>query len=175
MTPGQVYREGANKGVIVGVYLSVIFLCAVLSDYVPLLSLVAILLMLGVPFFIYRIMNFIYKKYQRVADFSSLWMLGISLFLGGSLICSLVTYATLAYVLPDYIYNQAEKALELYQQMPQIKDSELTKYIKTAIENGLLPTPIEFAIEMLCLTSFAGSMLSLLLAAIIRAFNNKQN
>ena len=49
MTPGQVYREGANKGVIVGVYLSVIFLCAVLSDYVPLLSLVAILLMLGVP------------------------------------------------------------------------------------------------------------------------------
>lgn len=80
MTPGQVYREGANKGVIVGVYLSVIFLCAVLSDYVPLLSLVAILLMLGVPFFIYRIMNFIYKKYQRVADFSSLWMLGIALF-----------------------------------------------------------------------------------------------
>lgn len=175
MTPGQVYREGANKGVIVGVYLSVIFLCAVLSDYVPLLSLLAILLMLGVPFFIYRIMNFIYKKYQRVADFSSLWMLGISLFLGGSLICSLVTYATLEYALPDYIYNQAEKALELYQQMPQIKDSELTKYIKTAIENGLLPTPIEFAIEMLWLTSFSGSMLSLLLAAIIRAFNNKQN
>ena len=168
MTPGQVYREGANKGVIVGVYLSVIFLCAVLSDYVPLLSLVAILLMLGVPFFIY-------KKYQRVADFSSLWMLGIALFLGGSLICSLVTYATLEYALPDYIYNQAEKALELYQQMPQIKDSELTKYIKTAIENGLLPTPIEFAIEMLWLTSFSGSMLSLLLAAIIRAFNNKQN
>ena len=157
MTPGQVYREGANKGVIVGVYLSVIFL------------------MLGVPFFIYRIMNFIYKKYQRVADFSSLWMLGIALFLGGSLICSLVTYATLEYALPDYIYNQAEKALELYQQMPQIKDSELTKYIKTAIENGLLPTPIEFAIEMLWLTSFSGSMLSLLLAAIIRAFNNKQN
>ena len=125
MTPGQVYREGANKGVIVGVYLSVIFLCAVLSDYVPLLSLVAILLMLGVPFFIYRIMNFIYKKYQRVADFSSLWMLGISLFLGGSLICSLVTYATLEYVLPDYIYNQAEKALELLlAESPEVEKRE---------------------------------------------------
>ena len=174
MTPGQVYREGANKGVIVGINLSVLFFCAVLSDYVPLLSIVALLLFVGIPFFVYGIMNYIYKKYQRVADFSSLWMLGIALFLGGALICSLVTYVTLEYAMPDYIHRQAEKALELYQQTPQLNSTGLTTYIESAIKNDLLPTSIEFAVEMLWLTSFFGSMLSLFLAIILRLTGNKQ-
>lgn len=168
MTSAQIYKEGGNKGIWMGVYLSALFLCAVLSDRIPLLSVVAFVLLVGIPFFSYRIIARIYKKNERKMDFTSLWLLGIMLFLCGSLICALVSYIYLQYVQPDFIYEQASKTLELYREIPQLRDSDVASLLEASIEDGLLPDAIQFAMEMLWMTVFSGSVLAFFLVLAIR-------
>ncbi len=168
MTPGQVYREGAQKGVGMGLYLSALFLAMVWSEHSALLSVVGVVMALLVPFFAYRLMANVHKKYLRTTDFASLWMLGIAVFMGGALICALVSFVYLQYADPGFMYRQLETALKTYSEMPGFKDSEVVGLMRKAYEGNLLPSPIEFSIEMLWLTTFSGSMLSILLAVIIR-------
>ena len=174
MTAGVVYREGAHKGLLMGLYLSILFFTMVFSDRLPLLAVISFAQLVGVPFFTYKLMNATNKKYHRTGDFPSLWMLGIAIFIGGSLICGLVTYSYLQYVEPDYFYRMMQNAIDTYTSIPEFKNSELVDLLNKAIEKEMLPTPIQFSIEMLWNTTFFGSLLSMILAAIIKRRNGKQ-
>lgn len=174
MTPGQVYREGAYKGVATGIYLTAIFLFTVWSEKSALLSLAGLVMIFGMPFFTYRQMVKIHKKYFCTSDFSSLWMLGISMFIGGSLICALCTYIYLQYVDPGFIYRQAVNAMELYKEIDPRNETGIAETIKTLIDNNMLPSAIEIAVEMLWITTFFGSLLSMLLSVIVRRRHPKQ-
>lgn len=167
MQPADVYREGANRGISTGIYFTLLFLTTIWSDQMPALSMVTVALAIGVPFFIYRHMALVYIKYGRTARFSDLWMLGIMLFLCGGLICAIAGYAYLHYIVPGYLYEQTMKAIDIYSKLPT-KDPQMLKALQTAANQGLLPSDIEFVVEMLWFEIFSGSLLSLLLAYIIR-------
>ncbi len=175
MTPGQVYREGAYKGVIMGIYLTLLALLTMWSEHSALLSAASLAMLCYIPFFAYRIMCKTHKKYFCTSDFASLWMLGIAIFIGGSMICALCTYAYLQYIDTDFIYRQATNAVELYKELDPENTSGLTDIIQGIIDNNLLPSPIEVAVEMLWMTTFFGSLLSMLLSAIIRKRHPKQS
>ena len=174
MTPGQVYREGAYKGVPMGIYLTLIFLFTVLSEQFSLLSLTGLAMLCYTPFFTYRLIVKIHKKYFCTSDFASLWMLGISIFIGGSMICALCSYAYLQYIDPNFIYRQAVNAAELYKELDPDNTSGIAEVIDSLIDNNMLPTSIEVAVEMLWTTTFFGSLLSMLLSAIVRKRHPKQ-
>lgn len=174
MTPGQVYREGAYKGVPMGIYLTLIFLFTVLSEQFSLLSLAGLAMLCYTPFFTYRLIVKIQKKYFCTSDFASLWMLGISIFIGGSMICALCSYAYLQYIDPNFTYRQAVNAAELYKELDPDNTSGIAEVIDSLIDNNMLPTPIEVAVEMLWTTTFFGSLLSMLLSAIVRKRHPKQ-
>lgn len=164
-----IYKEGANKGVYFGFYLIALFLCMVMSEKENLMSLPALLLLIGIPVFIYKVVSKVHRKYFRAGDFASLWMLGITVFIGGSLICAICTYAYLQYADPEFIERQAENALAIYKDADGFKDSDFIKVLQTAIDNDMLPSPIEVAVELLWMTTFFGSLLSMLIAAIVKA------
>ena len=174
MTSGQVYREGAYKGVPMGIYLTLIFLFTVLSEQFSLLSLAGLAMLCYTPFFTYRLIVKIHKKYFCTSDFASLWMLGISIFIGGSMICALCSYAYLQYIDPNFIYRQAVNAAELYKKFDPDNTSGIAEVIDSLIDNNMLPTSIEVAVEMLWTTTFFGSLLSMLLSAIVRKRHPKQ-
>lgn len=174
MTPGQVYREGAYKGVPMGIYLTLIFLFTVWSEKSSLLSLAGLAMLCYTPFFAYRLIAKTHKKYFCTSDFASLWMLGISIFIGGSMICALCSYAYLQYIDPDFIYRQTVNAVELYRELDPDNTSGIAEVIDSLIDNNMLPTSIEVAVEMLWTTTFFGSLLSMLLSAIVRKRHPKQ-
>lgn len=175
MTPGQVYREGAYKGIYTGIYLCLIFLSGVLSAYFPLLSGVSLALIVGIPFFVYKIMAYVHRKYFCLADFSALWMLGISLFLSGSLICAVISYVYLQYLDPDYIATQVQAVQKAYSKSNTLKDSTISEYLDIMVKNRFYPSAIDVSIEMLWITTFFGSILSMVLALLVRGRYAKQN
>lgn len=164
----SIYRRAADNGLIFGVYLSVLFVMFVLSGKSFLTSLAGLVLLLGIPGVI-----FVFLRRCFIAEFgkttiSGLWMLGILIFIYASLICGVVTYVYLQYFDPSFIYNQAQAALDIYRSVEEIKGTDLVIGMQRAIEEKLLPTPIQFVFQMIWVTTFFGSLLSLLTALIVR-------
>ena len=57
-----------------------------------------------------------------------------------------------------------QAAVNLYSQTPELRDSSMVQTMRMAMQEGLLPTPIEYVVQMFWMTSFVGSLLSALLA-----------
>ncbi|MDD2961421.1 MAG: DUF4199 domain-containing protein [Muribaculaceae bacterium] len=170
----SIYRRGADDGLIFGIYLSAIFLCSVIGVGVPILSILSLLLIIALPLLLFKFLRRSFVASNGLSTFSEVWMLGILIFLFGSLICGVVTYVYLQFIEPTFIYDQVNAALDIYKSMPQMKDAEFVKIIQQAIDQHLLPSAIQIVIQMIWFTIFSGSLLSLLLSAIVRAIRIKE-
>lgn len=174
MNPNQVYREGAYQGIIMGAFLTVTSILSLLSYRSSTLSILATIFIVGVPFLQFRLMAGVYDKYRREVSFSSLWMLGIAIFIGGSLICALVTYGYLEFVNPDYFYTLGNEMLATLEQTPELRGSELHEMIRFYVDENLFPSAIGYCVEMVLLTVFSGSILSMILAPVVKLVKRQQ-
>ena len=163
ITTEQVYKNGAYKGLVMGLYLSVVSIFSMLSDSVPLLSMVALPMLVCLPLLQYRLLYIEWRKADYSATFSSLWMLGITIFIGGSLVCALLTLFD-----PDFFMRSTQAMVDTLQADPQLRSSDLCRMLKASIEAGLVPSPIEFCVQMIMFTVFSGSILSLVLTPIVK-------
>lgn len=163
----SVYRYGAEYGVGFGIYLSLMALAIMYGFDYPLLLLAAIVMIAATPAIIYPML----RRYKTImhgfAPFASLWLLGIMIFLFGSLICSAVTYLWMQYVMPTFIYDQVMAAIELYKTLPGNEAAEVVKVMESVVQHHALPSPIEVVVQMIMLTTFLGSLVSMALALII--------
>ena len=163
----SVYRYGAEYGVGFGIYLSLMALAIMHGFDTPFLLLIAVAMIAATPAIIYPML----RRYRTImhgfAPFASLWLLGIMIFLFGSLICGTVTYIWLQYVVPTFIYDQVMTAIELYKTLPGDQAAEVVKIMEAVVEQHALPSPIEVVVQMIMLTTFLGSLLSMLLALLI--------
>lgn len=164
----SVFQCGAENGVFFGLYLSAIFLAFVYGNASFLLSTVGLFLMLAIPVVLFRYIRRYYVANYETATFSHLWALGTMTFLCGALICAVVTYVWLEMIIPDFIYEQAQATLAAYEQVPELKDHELTKVLRQAVDDKALPTPIEFVVQMLWFSFSAGVILSIVLAPLAK-------
>lgn len=169
----SIYRRAADNGLVFGIILSVLFLLFVFSGSMPLLSFLALAMFVAVPGLIFYFLRRCFTEEKGLTTFSGLWSLGILIFLFGSLICSVVTYIYLQYIEPTFIYDQARMALTLYQSIESMKGSELVTVMEQAITQNMLPTPIQFVFQMIWMTTFSGSILSMIISVIVRAIKLK--
>lgn len=166
MTLLQIYKNGAHKGVSMGIYLTVTSILLLTSHHGSLIAMFALLFVFGVPFVQYRLMLDVYRKNGCQESFSGMWMLGITIFIGASLICAAVTYGYLTVFDPGYFYDRGQEALELFSRQPEF--ATLRKQMKIALDEGLYPTPIGYCMEMIMITVFFGSLLSIVLSPLVR-------
>ena len=164
----SVFQYSAENGISFGLYLSVIFFTIIYGGNSSLLSFIGLILIFAIPVVLFRYMGKYHIAHIDKSNFSSLWTLGTLTFLCGALICSIVSYIWLEYVIPGFIYEQAESTLAVYEQIPEFKDNELTKALRIAIENNDLPSPIQLVIQMLWFSFSAGVIVSLLLAPLAK-------
>ena len=159
----------ARRGVSLGVCLSMVFLMIVNSASSPLLALVALFFIIFViPFLMLLKLRMVYTGTGQILSFTQMWSSGVMIFAFGSLICALVSCIWLQYIDPGFIYNQAREAVAAYEQVPELRNSELVTVLKAAIKDGNLPTAIEFTFNMMWVTIMSGALLSLPLAALAR-------
>ena len=172
LTTKDIYREGAHLGVRMGVFLSVASLLSFMSDYNSLLSIIAFPMLISVPALHYFLLRSVYRRYGG-SQFSSMWMLGIVIFVGGSMICSLATYCYLRFFDPDFFYRTATALMEVAKGRPDTAD--LYNMLKVSVEGGLLPSIVDYCMQMMLLTIFVGSLLTIFLIPIVRFTQRRNN
>lgn len=169
-----VYRRGADDGFYFGLYLVALFFASAFSLTMPFAGLLSTVMMLAVPFVIYHFLRRAYIECEGKSQFSELWLHGIVIFFCGGLIAGVVAVVYMRWIAPDFIINQANIAIGIWEEANMPQADELAKTMKLAIEQKMIPTPIQLVIEMLWLQVFTGSLLSMLLSAIIRSIKIKR-
>lgn len=162
----SIYRRGAENGMVMGAFLSVLFLAMANSLEVAWLGLLSMLMMLGVPFLTYGLLRRSYCSDMGLSKFSELWMEGIIIFAGGSVIMAVVALAYMRWVDPSFITTQVTTVASFYRDAGETAIADM---VDNAVAQHALPTPAEVAVEFVWLGIFSGSMLSMLMTLLVRA------
>lgn len=163
------YRRGADDGFFFGIYLSAMFFASVYSLDAPLLGVISFLMVLAVPFIIYRFLRRTYVEEYGTTLLSALWMQGIMIFLCGALICGAVSLIYLKWINPSFIVDQMRTVIDIYSGSGWESGEEMADMMQRIIDNNLVPTSISIVMEMIWLSVFSGSLLSLLMSLLVRA------
>jgi hypothetical protein len=107
--------------------------------------------------------------------FSALWMHGISIFFFGSILLAAAVYVFLRFMNPTFIVDNLRVAIDVYRSLGVPEANEIADSLQMMIDKHMLPTAISLAISSIWSVVFSGSMLSLLLALLVRAFNKNSN
>ena len=75
----------------------------------------------------------------------------------------------------QYMYEVGRKAIEAYNQIPEMRDSELLHVVRRMVDERLMPPPIEMVINTFWLVSFLGSITSAVTALAARHRITKRN
>ena len=118
----SIYQRAGEWGVPFGLYLSCAAVASIFADRFPPLSYVFLIMLVCTPLVVYRFQRHKFIEDGGFAEHSSLWMLGIMLFMLGSVISSLVVYLVLQYLRPGFLYEQAQAVIEVYSKLPQASD-----------------------------------------------------
>ena len=95
-------------------------------------------------------------------------MLGIMLFILGSVVASFIVYLVLQYGRPNFMYEQAEAVIKVYSEMPQMRDSDMLRVLQRMVDERLMPTPIETVFNAFWFITSSGSLVSAVTAAIAK-------
>ena len=167
-------KAAATWGVPFGIYLSCMSVAWIYTDRMPMLSIVATTMLLLIPFIIYRLMRRFHENEFGFTTFSSLWMLGILLFIYASLITALVTYCVFNFLRPDFFYEQAQAMVDMYRSNTDVQTQETVAIMQRIIDGNLMPRVIEMVFFAFWTVSFLGSLLSACIAWIVRLTPHKQ-
>jgi len=164
----SVYKYAAEAGLPVGIYLTAMSACLLLSLRIESLPVLMLLLALGFPFLLayyMRRMSLLEPAYSKI---SALWLCGIYSVIFGTLICSLLSGIYLTVIDPGFIHAYVENALMEIESSPVAGEyAATTEMMRRAIDGRMLPGGMQFVASMGWLTCFVGSMLSLVLAVVI--------
>lgn len=160
---------GARRGMVLGAWLSGMFVMSMLGESVPLASLLFFAMALCVPVMVYKWLRHTYKVDGGFTTLSGLWMQGITMFGGGSLICTTVAIGYFRWINPDFVWQTVTKMIEIYSASAMSGASTVADTLQSMLDAGVLPSASDIALEMFWLTMFAGSILSLVCSLIVRS------
>ena len=162
----SIYQRAGEWGVPFGLYLSCTAVCSIFADWFMPLQFLFLVLLLGTPLVTYYFQRRKFIEDDGFVEYAGLWMLGIMLFILGTVLCSFIVFLVLQYVRPNFVYEQAQAAIDVYSKLPQMKDSELLSVLQHAIDEKVLPTPIEMVMSTFWFVTFFGSLVSAITAWI---------
>lgn len=165
----NIYTSGANDGLKMGIYLSAMFVLQCIGASNLTLMAFGTIMMLCIPVVAYILLRKGYRDSGGRSTFSAVWLHGILIFLCGSLIMAMVIYIYLRYIDPAFLRNTLSGLIEAYGSIEDEGARQLTDILTTIQDQNLLPSPIQYAFTMIWTCGFFGSILSMILALIVRA------
>lgn len=171
----SVYKYAAEAGLPVGLYLTVMSACLLLSLHAPSLPVLIIPLAALFPFFLAYFMKRMSQREPQYMKFSALWLCGIYAVIFGTLICALFSGLYLTFVEPGFIGRYVENALDTMASSPQAPEYAATMdMMRKALDSRMLPSGMEFVSSMSWLTCFAGSIMSLMISLILTGMSRRK-
>ena len=173
MKQKSIYKYAAEAGVPVGVYLTLMAACFFFSMELPILSLLIFPLALGFPFYLGYFVRKIGKLQPSYMKFSSLWLGGIYTVIFGTLICMFFSSIYVVFFNQGFVNSYCVNIIETLESSPVASEYEASvEMLKRMIDLRLLPSAMDFVISLGWFTCFSGSILSLIIAAIISRNSN---
>lgn len=160
------YRQGADDGLWMGLYLSALFFASAFAVGRTLVGALATGMIIAVPVILFLLLRRTWRRDEGLSLFSGLWMQGIITFLCGGLISGVVAFAYLRWVNPSWLADQVRAMISLYSSIEG--GAVIADTLSTMLDRHLLPSPIQMVIQMLWLEIFSGSILSLIVTALVR-------
>lgn len=163
----------ADYGPALGLTFCAVLFAAIYALRYPAVSLLALAAIIAVPAITWVMMRRTWKKSMRTMQFASLWSQGIVAFACGGMFLAVATYIYFKWIEPDLLISALESQARRWADMATPESTANARALRLMIDGGAIPHPSEIAFQLLCLTIFSGSMLSMLLAFIIRLDRNK--
>lgn len=174
-TISAMYKRSAEHGVVLGVYMTAIFLAMTAGVTNHAFSLLVLVLMAGAPLVVYRWLRQVYCREEGQTDFSALWMEGIATFFFGGVLSSFFAFVYMQAIDPAFIENMMRLSIDTYRQNPWEGGDVIADGLQTAIDNHMVPSAISLVADGMWLIVFSGSMLSMILALLVRIRPVKNN
>ena len=149
-----------------GLYMTCGGIAYIYADHFAPLSVLFLTLSLFTPFVTYYFQRRKFIEDDGFTEYAGLWMLGIMLYILGTILASLFIYLVLEHLRPNFIYEQAQAVLKIYGDMPEMRDSEFLLVLKRMVNEKLLPSPIEMVFNVFWFVTFIGSVTSAITALI---------
>lgn len=162
-------RRGADDGLWFGMYLTAMFFASIFAPALPILSVVSLLLVVCVPFVVFRSMARYRIHLADEASFATLWIYGVVLFFFGVILAGFVLTAYMTWVNPDYISSQLQALAALSGHDLGATIDQAASLASSMLEAGFVPRPIDLVTELIMLAIVTGSGLSIVLSLIIMA------
>lgn len=168
MQKKSIYKYASEAGLPVGLYLTLMSACLLLSVKIPALPMLILPLGLGFPFLLWAMMKKIVREEPSYNKFSSLWLGGIYTVIFGCLICMFLSAMYIVFFEPNFVNLYVGNALMAVESSPMAAEYESSiRLMKEAMDAHILPSGLEFLTTMAWFTCFCGSVLSLVLAALL--------
>lgn len=171
--PKSTFKRGAEDGAWFGLFLSLLFFFSANALSIPLLGHIATLMALCVPVLTFFFLRKGYIQNGFYSTFSEIWTHGIIIFTCGSLIMALTIVIYTNWINPYFIIEQCNIAINAYRSMGDT-GTEIAKTLEEVIKQKMLPSPISIATNIISFSVFSGSILSMILASIIKAIYKKR-
>lgn len=164
----SLYRRAANDGVPMGIFMSVMAAALIYADRLPWLVVVVMAMLLMLPCMLYYFQRKMFVAEYGFTEYSGLWMLGIFIMICASLITGLVTWAIFQFVRPGYFYEMAQRGIAFYNAAGDPQSRETAAMLTRVVSGNMLPRPIEMVFSAFWLWSFVGSLLSAVVALVVK-------
>lgn len=164
----NIFQRASEWGVPFGLFLACGGITYIFADYFMPLGILSFMISLATPIVVYKFQRRKFIEDDGFTEHSALWMLGIMLYILGTILASFIIFLVLQYFRPDFMYEQAQTVINAYSQMPDMKDSEMLKVIQYMVDNRLMPSPIETVFNVFWFVTFIGSLTSALTAWLAR-------
>lgn len=166
--PKNIYTRGADDGFWLGLYLCALFFVCTASLTTAWLNVVAFALMAGVPPLIYFFLRRTHLAAHGMTVFSALWMQGIVTVACGCLILGAISFIYLRWIDPGLIMRALQQAIEVYEATPGEGAEAMAEELRMISNAKAILAPLNVAFGWMWLGMFSGSLLSMLMAGVVK-------
>lgn len=165
--PRPITARAAENGLRIGGYLCVLVLATGLASVFPASALVVWGGSIGLPFYLYRLLNRSHSTDVR-PGLPELWAEGIASFFLGSLLPALLTYVLLRFVAPGFIAGTFAEAAVAFESLGTPQGDHWAEVMRDLLESKRIPTAADAAAQLISFNIIAGTALSLPAALIVK-------
>ena len=173
-TKKSIFQRASEWGMPFGLYLACGAMAFIFADWFAPLGLIFFVLMLATPVVVYYFQRRKFIEDEGFTEYAGLWMLGILLFIFGTVLASFIVYFVLQYGRPDFMYDQANQVIKVYSEMPEMRDSEFLRILQLMVDERRLPPPIEVVFNAFWFITFGGSVTSAITALLAQHKLNRK-
>ncbi|MBD5213848.1 MAG: DUF4199 domain-containing protein [Bacteroidales bacterium] len=171
--PSAFLQIAARFGLFIGIAAAVAMFATLYSIDTPMLMILAIIGFVGVPVILWRALSKVMDLTAGTASFAHLWRTGTLAMSAGGLILAIISFVILKWIDPDFMSGMIEQINEAYTKLGTPEATEKLAEINKAIEENGFPTSAELSLQLFVSTVLSGSVVSIAMAAFLRARANR--